>query len=183
MCVKISSLGRNLESCFITPARRLLFVPLHFTLHMNPTHNYSRSPILNALKSEFLHSDLAIYPSGCRLRWDGSGELAQDSRNMWITLGVMNTGEAVCYLCPMPRAEYGRELGHLQFTHSSLFDLACRYLTTLFDLHLAVLERRQRGLKELTLRELHDLRLTLTDQHGSIRFPEDVRANPLAQSD
>ena len=78
--------------------------------------------------------------------------LAADSKWMWSVLNVKGTGEYVCYLCDMPRSDYGQELDHPQFK-CSIFDLACRYLTTLFTMQLLVIDREQSGLLPWSLVE------------------------------
>ena len=136
--------------------------------------------LLNELKADFLHTIWQLMPGKQEVQWDGSGAHASDSKWLWCVLGVKGMGEASCYACEVPRSDYGLELGHPNFHESSLHDLGCRYLTSLFELHLHVRQREQSGAKAWTMGELEQAHHQLTAEHGSVRLPSDFAGNATA---
>jgi hypothetical protein len=144
------------------------------------------SPFFNCLKSEFLNTvfELLTLTKGfARLKWNGKGAQGADSKWLWICLSVRGQKESVCYLCEVPRADYGKELGHAGFRHCTTHQLACRYLTSLFELQLLVKLRARNLEKAWTVAELGKVRVLLTNEHGSIGFPADMTLNSTAHAE
>jgi len=158
------------------------FFPLLLFFGKESEHRLA-APLLTLLKTEMLSWTIELVPDQIKLAWDRTGSNAGDNKFLWHNQGVKGTGESVCYLCEVPRKDFGAELGHPGFRDNNLSALVYRYLTSLFELKLLVEQRKLRGHKPWTLSQLKAARVRLTNEHGSIQFPVDFIGNTIAQGE
>ena len=137
--------------------------------------------MLNHRRAELMGSNVILHPGSSSLSWNGTSFHAADSKWLNYGLGVKNYGESGCYLCGCRRSNFGNELLDPGFGDSELtvFDLGCRYLDTLYDMLLFI----ESSEDSISLERLRQLRIDLTEEHGSIRFPDEFIDNQEAQEE
>lgn len=91
---------------------------------------------VHEMESYLLSSSISLQPQGNSLVSSGRIHAGGDGKFLSTHTGEKLVGEQVCCWCGVPRRCFGEEMTHSEFGYMTLFDLACRYLTTMWEILL-----------------------------------------------